>query len=231
MAMAAFLRLRRGLPSPNLGATDALKALYVRTVFPTGKGWGNLPVNQPEPEMRILLTATLALFLAGAADASAAECSLKTITACENTNDLQWSKAFDPALKRFTGTKKYGWLGKKMPLDILVSEVMSGSGADKSEVSPGIFRFTGFRIHSATERGAVFVAADGTIKAVGVLHFNCTKRCENEYHLSIILPKKDEVAEKLVRAWGDDETRQNAEKGYQPGETVVGVTDVIIRKP
>ena len=180
--------------------------------------------------MRILLNATLALFLASAVDATAAECSLKTITACETTNDLQWSKNFDPALKRFTGTKKFGWLGRKMPLNTIVSEVTSGGGDFKSEVSPGIFRFAGFRIHSAMERGAIFVAADGTIKAVGVLHFNCTKRCEDEYNLSVILPKQDEATEKLVRAWAEEEVRKNAEKGYQPGETVVGVTDVIIRK-
>ncbi len=179
--------------------------------------------------MRLAIIA-LSTFLATGAFAAGTECGMKAITACGNTNNLVWAKSFKPALKRFAGKQKVRWLGPKMSLPDVISEVIGGGGDDMIVVSPGLYRFNAFRPHSATERGAVFISADGAIKAAGVLHFNCEKNCDSKYHLAVILRAPDEVLEKQVRAWGDEETRKNADQGYEADLNAVAQTDVIVVK-
>lgn len=177
---------------------------------------------------RAIPLAFLVLFTGTAAQAAGAECGMKTITACSDTNSLVWAKSFQTAIERFAGKKKVRWLGQRMPLHAVVSEVLSAGGDPRVEVAPGLYRFDAFRHHSAIERGAVFIDADGAIKAAGVLHFNCEKSCSRTYHLSVILRTKDSALEKLVRDWGDEEARSNAEQGMEEELSTIAVTDVVI---
>ncbi len=180
--------------------------------------------------MRTALTIAFTLLIATASQADYKTCALKKITACDNTNELTLSSGFEPALKRFAGKQKVRWLGPKMTLSNVVLEVVGAGGDDRVEAAPGLYRFSAFRPHSATERGAVFVAADGKVKAAGVLHFNCAKSCDKTYNLAIILKAPDAELEKLVKAWGDDETRKNAEQGFEKDLTIIGHTEVITPK-
>lgn len=179
--------------------------------------------------MRLVVFA--ALFLtATSALADRNTCQMKSITQCEDANTLIWAKSFGPALSRFAGSQKVRWLGTRMPLSEVVTEVLGGGGDARQEVAPGIYRFAAFRPHSATERGAIFIAADGTIKAAGVLHFNCAKRCESTYNLAILLKKPNAELEKLVKAWGDQETKSNADNGYEADLTTIAHTEVVLVK-
>lgn len=178
---------------------------------------------------RILaIAATVFLCTTTLASAAGTECSMKTIKSCENTNSLVWAKSFQSALERFAGTKKVRWLGAKMTLADVVSEVLGGGADDRIEVAPGLYRFNAFRPDSATERGAVFIDASGVIKAAGVLHFNCEKSCSKSYHLAIILKEKDAALEKLVSDWGAAETKKNADDGFGEDLSTISETAVII---
>lgn len=179
--------------------------------------------------MRHAIPLVVLIMLAGTGvQAAGAECGMKNITACGDTNTLVWAKSFQTDIERFAGKKKVRWLGTRMPLFEVISEVIGAGGDPRVEVAPGLYRFEAFRPHSATERGAVFIDAGGAINAAGVLHFNCEKSCANSYHLSIILRKKDDSLEKLVRAWGDEEARSNADQGMDEGLRTISVTEVII---
>ncbi|MBB4066742.1 hypothetical protein [Gellertiella hungarica] len=176
---------------------------------------------------KTLLFAFLAL--ATPAVATGAECSLKTVAQCDDTGALAGAKGFEKAVDRFAGKQKVRWLGTRMTLSDVVQEVIGMPADDgRKEVAPGLYRFAGSRPHSAMERGAVFVAGDGTVKAAGVLNFDCTKSCGKTYVLAVIVQKPDPALETAVRAWADEQMRQNADAGYGKGDSTIGRTDLVV---
>ena len=157
-------------------------------------------------------------------------CEMSSIGSCANANDLIWAKSFRPALDGFVGGRKVSWLGHREDIADVVQDVLSGPPDDVMNMEDGMRRFSAVRPHSATERGAIFISDDGTIRAVGVLHFNCVKRCEPSYSLSIILANDDRQLASMVRAWGDEQTTQNAQSGFEKNLTSIGRVEVLIVK-
>jgi len=157
-------------------------------------------------------------------------CEMSSIGGCASANDLIWAKSFRPALDGFVGGRKVSWLGQREDIADVVQEVLSGPPDDVVNVQDGMRRFSAVRPQSATERGAIFISDDGTIRAVGVLHFNCMKRCERSYSLSIVLPNDDHELASMVRAWGDEQTTKNAQSGFEKNLTSIGRVEVLIVK-
>lgn len=172
--------------------------------------------------MRRLVLA-LGLVAAASVAQAAGECSLSSISICQNGNQLLWAKDFKTALKGFAGKQKVAWFGAKAPLWETIVEAMSGAPEDRAELAPGVYRFSASRYQSAMERGAVVVDQGGKIRAAGVLHFNCTKkRCDTSYTLTVILKQKDDVASGWIEAWGKEQMAANAANG---AESVIARTD------
>ncbi len=170
----------------------------------------------------------LSLYLLTASVASAApSCEMSSIGACADTNALVWAKSFKPALLKFVDKKKVAWLGQKQTIASVTEEVLGGAPDEVAKVADGILRFSAVRAQSALERGAIFITDKGTIKAIGVLHFNCTTKCEKSYSLSIITPLGDEQSAALVRAWGDEQMTLNKENGLESDLTTIAHVDVL----
>lgn len=176
--------------------------------------------------MRIALVMTLSL-VASTALAAGEPCELGSVKACQNTNQLVWSKTFKPALDRFLGKRKVGWLGPKKDIGWAVDEVLGGPPDDVVKVGEHMLRFSAVRFQSAEERGSVFISDTGDIMAVGALHFDCAKGCDKAYTLTMVLPGKDKALEKQVRAWGDEQMKLNADGQYQPAITKIAKVEVM----
>jgi hypothetical protein len=170
--------------------------------------------------MRVVVAVFAGLVMATAANAAAASCELASIGACADANELVWSKSFHPALEQFLGKREVGWLGQKAEIADVVSEVLGGPPDAARQVPGGLTRFSASRPQSATERGAVFIAADGTIKAAGVLHFNCKRQCDKAYSLSILVAREDKALMQLVLAWGIEQMKLNEENGWDDLKTI-----------
>lgn len=175
--------------------------------------------------MRVLATIFACMLTATAVDA-AEQCGLKSVGACTDTNRLVWSESFEPALKAFLGKRRVGWFGRQARIADVVREVLSGPPDEPVKVADGLYRFSAVRPHSATERGAIFIAEDGTIKAAGVLHFNCGKQCAKTYSLSILLPREDKALAQLVQAWGTEQMKRNEQNGWND-ITTIGRVEVL----
>nr|WP_316650894.1 hypothetical protein [uncultured Gellertiella sp.] len=178
----------------------------------------------------------LAILLAGAlfatsASAAGGACALKSIANCATMNDLIRAKGFKPALQSFLGSRKVGWLGQKHSLTDVVEEVLGGAPDDTVVVSAGLRRFSASRYQSAMERGSVFVSDSGGIKAAGVLHFNCTRACENTYTLSILLGRKDDALAGQVRQWADEQMQHNKEAGFDAETTLIARVELLETRP
>lgn len=177
--------------------------------------------------MRVV-TAILASFLtAAAASTASASCGLTSIGSCSDTNDLVWSKSFQPALKAFLGKRSVTWLGEKADIADVVSEVLGGPPDAPVTVDGGLVRFTAVRPQSATERGAVFIAPDGSIKAAGVLHFNCAQQCDKAYSLTMLMTSEEKPLMQLVLAWGVEQMKLNEENGLDKDLTTIGRVEVL----
>lgn len=181
--------------------------------------------------MRVL-SAILASFLAAtAASAAGASCELTSIRSCSDANDLVWSKSFQPALQAFLGKRAVTWLGEKAEIADVVAEVLGGPPDEPAAVAGGLTRFSAVRPQSATERGAVFIAADGTIKAAGVLHFNCAQQCDKAYSLTMLMTSEDKALMQLVLAWGVEQMQLNEENGLDKDLTTIGRVEVLTPEP
>lgn len=170
----------------------------------------------------------LSLYLFTASVASAAQsCEMSSIGACANTNALVWAKSFKPALLAFLDKRKVAWLGERQAVARVTQEVLGGAPDDVAKVADGVLRFSAVRAQSALERGAIFITDTGTIKAIGVLHFNCATTCEKSYSLSIITPLEDEKSAALVRAWGDEQMTLNKKNGLESDLTTIAHVEVL----
>jgi hypothetical protein len=179
-------------------------------------------------DMRVI-AAILASGLTAAATAAAAgtPCALASVRSCADTNQLVWSTSFQPALQTFLGNRAVSWLGQKAEIADVVSEVLGGPPDAPVEVAEGLIRFSAVRPQSATERGAVFIAADGTIKAAGVLHFNCAQRCDKSYSLTMLMTSEDKALMRLVLAWGIEQMQSNEANGLDKDLTTIGRVEVL----
>jgi hypothetical protein len=177
--------------------------------------------------MRIIAAILATGLTAAAAAAAGTPCQLSSIRACADTNQLVWSKSFQPALDAFLGKRAVTWLGEKAEVADVVAEVLAGPPDAPVEVTEGLVRFSAVRPQSATERGAVFVAEDGTIKAAGVLHFNCAQRCDKTYSLTMLMTAEDKALMQLVLAWGTEQMQLNQESGLDKDLVTIGRVEVL----
>ena len=176
--------------------------------------------------MRVLVTMFVCMLTTATVAAAAGQCELDSIGSCADTNQLVWSKCFQPALAAFLGKRQVRWLGKKAEIADVVGEVLAGPPDDRVTVTDGLYRFSATRPQSATERGVVFLDEDGVIKVAGVLHFNCTQQCNKTYSLSILLPKEDKKLMQLVLAWGIEQMKSNEQNGWDD-LTTIGRVEVL----
>lgn len=177
--------------------------------------------------MRVLVAMFASVLTASTAAAAGGSCELASIDSCANTNQLVWSKSFQPALGAFLGKRTVRWLGEKADIGEVVAEVLGGPPDDAVKVSGGLIRFSAVRPQSATERGAVFIAADGTIRAAGVLHFNCTRQCDKTYSLTMLMATEDKALMQLVLAWGVEQMQLNERAGFEKELTAIGRVEVL----
>lgn len=178
--------------------------------------------------MRVLVAIFASVLTASTAAATAGgSCELASIDSCSNTNQLVWSKSFQPALEAFLGKRTVRWLGEKTDVSEVVAEVLGGPPDDAVEVPGGLIRFSAVRPQSATERGAVFIAADGTINAAGVLHFNCARQCDKTYSLTMLMATEDKALMQLVLAWGVEQMQLNERTGFEKELTTIGRVEVL----
>lgn len=174
-------------------------------------------------------TAIVLYMLFASAAHAAPVCGMSSIGDCGNTNQLVWAESFKPALRSFLDRKTVSWLGQKQDIEAVVEEVLGGAPDNVATVAEGLLRFSAVRHQSATERGAIFISSEGKIEAVGVLHFNCAKRCEKTYSLSILLASENARLVSLVRAWGDEQMQQNAQSGFEDDLTKIDRVEVLTR--
>lgn len=177
--------------------------------------------------MRVIAAILASGLTAAVAAAAGTPCELASIRSCADTNQLVWSKSFQPALETFLGKRAVTWLGEKAEIAEVVSEVLGGPPDAPVEVKGGLIRFSAVRPQSATERGAVFIAADGAIKAAGVLHFNCAQRCDKTYSLTMLMTAEDKALMQLVLAWGVEQMQLNEENGLGKDLVTIGRVEVL----
>lgn len=180
-----------------------------------------------EPRMRAVTILLASFMTAATASTASASCGLASLGSCSDTNDLVWSESFQPALKAFLGKRNVTWLGEKADIADVVSEVLGGPPDAPVTVDGGLVRFTAVRPQSATERGAVFIAPDGSIKAAGVLHFNCAKKCDKAYSLTMLMTSEEKPLMQLVLAWGVEQMQLNEENGFDKNLTTIGRVEVL----
>ncbi len=98
-------------------------------------------------------------------------CALTRLSACENTNELFYDKAFKPAVKRFIGRGRARYLYHGTIVDQQLDAL--GGSPDAPERIENLYRFTACRDQSCPEKGAVVMRPDGRLVATAILHTNC----------------------------------------------------------
>ena len=63
--------------------------------------------------MRVIAAILASGLTAAVAAAAGTPCDLASIRSCADTNQLVWSKSFQPALETFLGKRAVTWLGEK----------------------------------------------------------------------------------------------------------------------
>lgn len=174
--------------------------------------------------------AILAGLLAAPMAQAEPRCDMAAIAHCANASQLLRAPGFEEALGRVLDGRQVTWLGRQRSVGDVVREVLGGAPDDAAQVAHGLLRFLAVRAGSATERGAIFVSGDGTIAAIGVLHFNCAKRCDKTYSLSILVNHDDARPVALVRAWGAEQMALNRERGFEEDLAVIARVEVLTRQ-
>ncbi len=101
------------------------------------------------------------------ARASYRDCSLKTLTSCENMNQLIWAKDFRAAFDAFIdeGSRWH---------DTLWAALAGVWVKDKVRwLEPDLVRFQSCMLHNCGLKGAVFLSADGRILQAAVIDYPC----------------------------------------------------------
>lgn len=154
----------------------------------------------------------LAFVLALAAHAAAAQppsgaCSLSQPSRCGSTNELVWSRGFEPALRSFAGAARGNYLAANTSLAEQLHLALGGPPDEPRRLADGNWLFTACRAHSCMEKGAIVVDARGAIVAAGLLNFRCgTGRnpCSDNWALDIFVRSETVAAGEAghaIRAW------------------------------
>ena len=164
------------------------------------------------------------------ASQAASTCAMDSIAHCATASDLIWAPSFEPALRGFAGDRQVGWLGRQNPLADVVLEVLGGAPDEVVPVADDLLRFSAVRHQSALERGAILIARDGLIAAIGVLHFNCATGCDRSYSLAILMAREDAGLAAQVRDWGEAQMALNRQSGLEDDLAVIGRVEILTRQ-
>ena len=130
------------------------------------------------------------------AHANYRDCSLKTLTSCENMNQLIWAKDFRAAFDAFidTGSRWH---------DILWSALAGVWVKDKVRwLRPDLVRFSGCRAHDCGFKGAVFLSADGRILQAAVIDSPCSgSGCGSKNVVYVLTHDPEPAMVRLAYEW------------------------------
>ena len=118
-------------------------------------------------------------------------CGLSSLSACRTTNDLLWDTGFSQALGRFLGERQAAYLWERGSVRDQAGAVLGGP-PDTPIIVGNLYRFTACRLHSCSDKGAVFLTPGGEIMAVAILHSTCATapgpaRCADKMRLAVYL--------------------------------------------
>ncbi len=142
------------------------------------------------------------------ARASYRDCSLKTLTSCENMNQLIWAKDFQEALRAFVGKDEY-W--KRAIFGAL------GGPPDKPRwLEPDLVRFSGCRAHDCGFKGAVFLSADGRILQAVVIDYPCGDLdCVGKNVVYVLTHDPDPKLVRYAHEWAIEALEIDPAKGHR----------------
>ena len=142
-----------------------------------------------------------ALLFTLAAQTSPVACAPDNLAACTSTNDLIWSPAFRKALRDFVGDGRASWLYADGEIIDQVIAVLGGPDEKPVHFAPGLIRFSACRAHSCDEKGSAILTSGGQIKALGILHFACSRSCSHDYRLTILERDEDDRVKRELIGW------------------------------
>ncbi len=148
-----------------------------------------------------MLSLFTALILIVAAQTSPRTCAPDNLAACKTMNDLVRSGTFRKSLRDFVGPGRASWLYANGEIIDQVFAVLGGPPGNPVHFAPDLIRFSACRAHSCDEKGSVILTSKGQIKALGILHFACSRRCSHDYTLTILVRDSDETIMRELIKW------------------------------
>jgi hypothetical protein len=98
-------------------------------------------------------------------------CGIRSVGDCYRSSELMSDPGFRRSAARFLGNRRATYLYDR---PALVREQMLevlGGAPDEARMVGDFYAFSGCRYQSCDEKGAVILEADGTIRAVAILHY------------------------------------------------------------
>jgi hypothetical protein len=113
-------------------------------------------------------------------------CDTAHLSLCEDTNQLIWSKGFADNVGAYIGTGTANWLFKNGSKIDQMIDALSGPPQVRQKIGEDIWLYGACRERDCSEKGAIVLSSDGSIKAAALLHFSCGDRCKDDYTLTIL---------------------------------------------
>ncbi len=157
------------------------------------------------------------------AHANYRDCSLKTLKACENMNQLIWAKDFRAAFDAFidTGSRWH---------DILWSALAGVWVKDKVRwLRPDLVRFSGCRAHDCGFKGAVFLSADGRILQAAVIDSPCSgSGCGSKNVVYVLTHDPDPELVRYAHEWAIEALEIDPKTGKGPYDVVFERAQIVM---
>jgi hypothetical protein len=144
----------------------------------------------PTNRSKTLLTAVSIFVLLISPAIAAPQCSIGSLTNCQNTNDLVWATSFQNALEAFLSDQHgaYTLPGTSVANQALIA---LGGPPDSRKSVGSLFLFGACVEHDCMEKGAAVLTPDGKLIGVGLLCLCSTlpreSDCFREYHFTIFV--------------------------------------------
>lgn len=175
-----------------------------------------------------MLTLLAALMLS----ATGPECGPAHLDACGGLYEMVGKRWFDTALRRFIGPGRATWVFQDEDKTEQVLAILGGPSDGYVRLPDDLLRFEGCFPHNCPERGTVYFAPDGQIKAVALMYFDCrgakqTCTGEEPYTLTILLREHSDALIADARAWAEQSVLMDYKRfpyGWEP----IGATQIVI---
>lgn len=114
--------------------------------------------------------------------AAGRRCGMTSVADCWRSSELVWHNSFRPALNRFLGRRSARYLyDQPASVSDQATDVLGGP-PDDARLVGRFFAFSACRYQSCDEKGAIVLEADGTIRAVAILHYFTPDAVEGEQY-------------------------------------------------